>query len=130
MVFAWFAFYGMSVRVGIFINFQISYCYLNQAIDKHILMIEYYWNRWWQHWIEYVNQDQPINANDGSSFAEIYDSFGSSMLKRPANIDNSDLIYDAASEDSNASIEIHDTLLEGRDYVLLPQEVWNQLYLW
>lgn len=86
--------------------------------------------RWWQHWIEYVNQDQPINANDGSSFAEIYDSFGSSMLKRPANIDNSDLIYDAASEDSNASIEIHDTLLEGRDYVLLPQEVWNQLYLW
>lgn len=93
-------------------------------------MIEYYWNRWWQHWIEYVNQDQPINANDGSSFAEIYDSFGSSMLKRPANIDNSDLIYDAASEDSNASIEIHDTLLEGRDYVLLPQEVWNQLYLW
>ncbi|KAA0051938.1 ubiquitin carboxyl-terminal hydrolase 5 isoform X1 [Cucumis melo var. makuwa] len=86
--------------------------------------------RWWQHWIEYVNQDQPINANDGSSFAEIYDSFGSSMLKRPASIDNSDLIYDAASEDSSAGIEIHDTLLEGRDYVLLPQEVWNQLCLW
>lgn len=52
------------------------------------------------------------------------------MLKRPASIDNSDLIYDAASEDSSAGIEIHDTLLEGRDYVLLPQEVWNQLCLW
>lgn len=52
------------------------------------------------------------------------------MLKRPAIIDNSDLIYDAASEDSGMGIEIHDTLLEGRDYVLLPQEVWNQLYLW
>nr|POE75289.1 ubiquitin carboxyl-terminal hydrolase 5 [Quercus suber] len=62
--------------------------------------------RWWQHWIEYVNQDQPNNANDGSS------------------------LTDHASENSRMVIEIHDTLLEGRDYVLLPQEVWHQLYLW
>ncbi|KAF3952305.1 hypothetical protein CMV_022127 [Castanea mollissima] len=62
--------------------------------------------RWWQNWIEYVNQDQPNNANDGSS------------------------LIDHASENSRMVIEIHDTLLEGRDYVLLPQEVWHQLYMW
>ncbi|XP_062165980.1 ubiquitin carboxyl-terminal hydrolase 5 isoform X2 [Alnus glutinosa] len=86
--------------------------------------------RWWQNWIEYANQDQPNNANDGSSLLEHGDLVGSSCLKRPAGIDNSDLIYDSASDDSTVGIEIHDTLLEGRDYVLLPQEVWNQLYSW
>ncbi|KAM4091552.1 hypothetical protein ACJW30_09G144700 [Castanea mollissima] len=86
--------------------------------------------RWWQNWIEYVNQDQPNNANDGSSLIDHGDFVGSSSLKRPAGIDNSDLIYDTASENSRMVIEIHDTLLEGRDYVLLPQEVWHQLYMW
>ncbi|KAG6728941.1 ubiquitin carboxyl-terminal hydrolase 5 isoform X1 [Carya illinoinensis] len=86
--------------------------------------------RWWQHWIEYVNHDQQNNANDGSSLSEHGDLVGSSSPKRPAGIDNSDLIYDAASDDASMDIEIHDTLLEGRDYVLLPQEVWNQLYSW
>lgn len=87
-------------------------------------------NRWWQHWIEYVNQDQQNNANDGSSLSEHGDLVGPSSPKRPAGIDNSDLIYDPASDDTSMDIEIHDTLLEGRDYVLLPQEVWNQLYSW
>ncbi|PON49641.1 Ubiquitinyl hydrolase [Parasponia andersonii] len=87
-------------------------------------------NRWWQHWIEYVNQDQPNNPNDASSLSEHCDSVGSCTLKKPAGIDNSDLISDIGSEESSAGIEIHDTLLEGRDYVLLPQEVWNQLHTW
>ncbi|XP_057721230.1 ubiquitin carboxyl-terminal hydrolase 5 isoform X2 [Arachis stenosperma] len=86
--------------------------------------------RWWQHWIEYVNQDQSNNSYDGSSFLEYGDLPNSSALKRPAVIDNSDLIDDSVSEDSSTGIDIHDTLLEGRDYVLLPQEVWNQLYAW
>ncbi|KAJ7976553.1 Ubiquitin carboxyl-terminal hydrolase [Quillaja saponaria] len=86
--------------------------------------------RWWQHWIEYVNQDQTNNTYDGFSLSEHCDSVNSCILKRPSGIDNSDLIYDAVSEDSGVGIQVHDTLLEGRDYVLLPQEVWNQLYLW
>ncbi|PKI63581.1 hypothetical protein CRG98_016025 [Punica granatum] len=86
--------------------------------------------RWWQHWIEYVNQDQPNNMNDGSSLSENCDSVGSSSLKKPGVIDNSDLIYDTASDDLSTGIEIHDTLLEGRDYVLLPHEVWNKLFTW
>ncbi|OIW21889.1 hypothetical protein TanjilG_13829 [Lupinus angustifolius] len=86
--------------------------------------------RWWQYWIEYVNQDQTNNSYDGSSLAEHCDLANSSAVKKPPGIDNSDLIDDAVSEESSSGIEIHDTLLEGRDYVLLPQEVWNQLYTW
>ncbi|VVB02942.1 unnamed protein product [Arabis nemorensis] len=86
--------------------------------------------RWWQEWIEYVNQDQPCNTNDGSSLSEHCDSAGSNTLKKPSRIDNSDLIYDSALEDPSNACEILDTLQEGRDYVLLPQEVWNQLRSW
>ncbi|XP_004303326.1 PREDICTED: ubiquitin carboxyl-terminal hydrolase 5 isoform X2 [Fragaria vesca subsp. vesca] len=67
--------------------------------------------RWWQHWIDYVNQEHPDVSEH-----------------RPAGIDNSDLIYDAAAAED--TVDIHDTLLEGRDYVLLPQQVWNQLHSW
>lgn len=86
--------------------------------------------KWWQYWITYVNQDHQINGNDGSALSGNSDSPGSSASKRPAGIDNSDLISDAALGDSSISIEIQDSLLEGRDYVLLPQEVWSQLYSW
>lgn len=65
-----------------------------------------------------------------SSSAEQCDTSGSCALKKPVGIDNSDLVFGSASEESNAAIEIHDTLLEGRDYVLLPKEVWNQLCTW
>ncbi|MCD7451328.1 ubiquitin-specific protease [Datura stramonium] len=84
--------------------------------------------RWWQEWLEYVNQNQTNAVNDGSASEHCLD--GSSALKRPSSIDNSDLIYEAASGDASAGIELHDTLVEGTDYILLPQEVWNQLYEW
>lgn len=77
-----------------------------------------------------MNQDQTNTSYDASSLSEQFDLANSSALKRPAGIDNSDLIDDAVLEDSGTGIEIHDTLLEGRDYVLLPQEVWNQLFRW
>ncbi|KAL0896605.1 hypothetical protein Bca101_080566 [Brassica carinata] len=86
--------------------------------------------RWWHEWIEYVNQDQLCNTNDGSSLSEHCDSAGSSTLKKPSMIDNSDLIYDSALDDPSNAGEIIDTLQEGRDYVLLPQELWNQLHSW
>jgi ubiquitin carboxyl-terminal hydrolase 4/11/15 len=72
-----------------------------------------------------VNQ----NTNDGSSF-DHNDSAGSSSSKRPSGIDNSDLIYEAAFEASTTGVELHETLVEGTDYILLPKEIWNQLYTW
>ncbi|XP_073317409.1 ubiquitin carboxyl-terminal hydrolase 5-like [Primulina huaijiensis] len=85
--------------------------------------------RWWHHWLEYVNQNQSSIVNDGSS-SENHESVGSSALKRPSSIDNSDLVDENVSEDSDMDIELHDTLVEGTDYILLPREVWNQLYMW
>ncbi|KAK6145183.1 hypothetical protein DH2020_022003 [Rehmannia glutinosa] len=85
--------------------------------------------RWWQDWLAYVNQNQTSNANDGSS-SEHQGSVSSTALKRPSYIDNSDLIDEAVSEDSALGIELHDTLVEGTDYILLPLEVWNELYSW
>ncbi|GER54592.1 ubiquitin carboxyl-terminal hydrolase [Striga asiatica] len=84
---------------------------------------------WWHDWLGYVNQSQTSNVNDGSS-SEHHDSVSSTLLKRPSYIDNSDLIDDSVSEDSAAGTELHDTLVEGTDYILLPQDVWNQLHSW
>ncbi|KAL6549259.1 ubiquitin-specific protease [Orobanche hederae] len=85
--------------------------------------------RWWQEWLDYVNQNQTSNVNDGSSTGH-HGSGSSTALKRPNYIDNSDLIDETVSEDSAMGTELHDTLVEGTDYILLPQEVWNQLYSW
>lgn len=85
--------------------------------------------RWWQLWLDYVNQDMTSTGNNGYA-SHNYEYMYTSSPKRPLAIDNSDLIYDATEEVSNVEIELHDTLLEGRDYILLPQEVWDKLYGW
>ena len=74
-----------------------------------------------------MNQDQTKNI-DVTSLSEHCDSVSFSEVKSPSIIDNSDLIYDMTFEDSMMGIELHDTLVEGCDYILLPQEVWDQLY--
>lgn len=89
-------------------------------------------HRWWQRWLDYVNQDTTSTTNNGSSSygSHYYESACSITPKRPFAIDNSDLIYDVTSEVSNVEIELHDTLVEGHDYILLPQEVWEKLHGW
>ncbi|PPD67322.1 hypothetical protein GOBAR_DD35803 [Gossypium barbadense] len=84
---------------------------------------------------EEERDQQPNNSNNNegsSSLSGNSDSNGVGISKRPSGIDNSDLISDGPAEDANSDdgVEIHDTLLEGRDYVLLPQQVWNLLYSW
>jgi len=86
-------------------------------------------NRWWQQWLDYVSQDISTMNNNGYG-SHNYESAFSCVPKRPLAIDNSDLIYDVKSEVSNVEMELHDTLVEGRDYILLPQEVWDKLYGW
>ncbi|XWS08194.1 hypothetical protein CRYUN_Cryun41cG0058900 [Craigia yunnanensis] len=89
-----------------------------------------------QNFDQHLQELQPNNNNNNnegsSSLSGNSDSPGLNILKRPSGIDNSDLISDRPLEDSSivSGVEIHDTLLEGRDYVMLPQQVWNQLYIW
>ncbi|WOL11391.1 ubiquitin carboxyl-terminal hydrolase 5-like [Canna indica] len=87
--------------------------------------------RWWQRWLDYVNQDMTSSSvNGSSSYGSHHHDSACSSNKRPSAIDNTDLIYDASSEVSNVEIELHDTLVEGRDYILLPQQVWERLHGW
>ncbi|KAJ3701575.1 hypothetical protein LUZ61_005280 [Rhynchospora tenuis] len=82
--------------------------------------------RWWQNWLDYVNQEVPVASANGS-----HENAASSSNRRPQAIDNTDLINDATSEEvSNVEMELHDTLVEGRDYILLPQPVWEKLHGW
>lgn len=85
-------------------------------------------HRWWQTWIDYVNQDQ-MNVASGESSLHNLESADACLSRRPSNIDNKFLINESSLSDSSAD-ELHDTLVEGRDYVLLPEEVWNQLHSW
>lgn len=84
--------------------------------------------RWWQNWLDYVNQDQMNGGNEGPSPHSL-DSADACVSRRPSSIDNKYLIFESVSNNSSAA-ELHDTLVEGRDYVLLPEEVWHQLYSW
>ncbi|XP_076894449.1 ubiquitin carboxyl-terminal hydrolase 5-like isoform X1 [Bidens hawaiensis] len=71
--------------------------------------------RWWRTWSAFVNQ----NPTTGSS---------SSILQRPSRIDNTELIRDSSPD--NSVIDIHDTLIEGTDYILVTEKIWNQFYAW
>lgn len=123
-----------------------SYCYLNlrlialsdllilpsslklKLLNPHSMSSYHgFTSRWWQDWLEYVNQTSIVN--DGTS-SEQQGLVSSSALKKPSCIDNSDLIDEALSEDSAMGNELHDTLVEGTDYILLPKEVWNKLHSW
>ncbi|KVI11543.1 Peptidase C19, ubiquitin carboxyl-terminal hydrolase 2 [Cynara cardunculus var. scolymus] len=85
--------------------------------------------RWWQNWLDFVTHNKTVSANEGSS-SEHQDLGSSSTPKRPSSIDNSDLIYEAASENPTMGIELHDTLVEHTDYILVPEVTWNQLCAW
>jgi hypothetical protein len=82
------------------------------------------YNRWWQSWIDYVIEDLTSNGSH-------HHDFGLKAPRRPGAINNTNLIDDTASyEVSSMEIELHDTLVEGRDYILLPQQVWETLHNW
>ncbi|MFS7964623.1 putative ubiquitinyl hydrolase 1 [Helianthus anomalus] len=71
--------------------------------------------RWWRTWSAFVNQSPTPSSSSG-------------ILQRPPSIDNSDLICESSPEDS--TIDIHDTLVEGTDYILVTERIWNQFYAW
>ncbi|CAI9106654.1 OLC1v1005857C1 [Oldenlandia corymbosa var. corymbosa] len=49
---------------------------------------------------------------------------------RPGPIDNSDIVADQTDVDDDDDRRLLRTLLQGRDYVLLPEEGWERLYSW
>ncbi|GFS44516.1 ubiquitin-specific protease 9 [Actinidia rufa] len=53
----------------------------------------------------------------------------SKPIDRPGSIDNSDIVV-TGIDTKGDDLELHRTLEEGRDYVLVPQQVWEKLFDW
>lgn len=49
--------------------------------------------------------------------------------QRPSEIDNSDLVLNGVDGDSD-ELDLVRSLMEGYDYVLVPEDVWKKLIEW
>ena len=68
-------------------------------------------------------------ADESSSGSQNTDVLSSKRADRPGEIDNSDLlVQDSGSEGDD--VELRRMLEEGRDYVLVSQQVWDKLLDW
>ncbi|KAE8662005.1 Ubiquitin carboxyl-terminal hydrolase 10 [Hibiscus syriacus] len=87
---------------------------------------------WFRRWERYVgiDPDENLIGNRSSDYRHINGS-SSVMAERPGPIDNSDIVENG--NDSNCKeneIQLRRMLMEGQDYVLVPQGVWEKLHEW
>ncbi|KAI4303595.1 hypothetical protein MLD38_039204 [Melastoma candidum] len=86
-------------------------------------------NRWYSSWQTYVkrNSDQYLAVK----LPELHtlNANSSEMADRPGPIDNGDVVLDESSSEGDY-VDLHRMLEEGKDYVLVPQEVWEKLLGW
>ncbi|KAJ4955135.1 hypothetical protein NE237_011918 [Protea cynaroides] len=86
-------------------------------------------NRWFVDWQRYTGQDtgdSPIDEHPTAS--QHLNGFLSKKIERPGQIDNSHLVK--SGSDVEVDLELVRPLEEGRDYVLVSQEVWKKLQDW
>lgn len=69
-----------------------------------------------------------FSAEEQSSMCVQANGVQSETADRPGPIDNSNII-DSNNCEENSS-DIHTMLVEGLDYVLVPQQVWEKLFEW
>ncbi|KAE9612024.1 putative ubiquitinyl hydrolase 1 [Lupinus albus] len=87
-------------------------------------------NRWFSSWQKYAGPCVGMLSNDKqSSNSQHANEVDSEIAARPGPIDNSDIISNDNNCDDN-NLDIHRTLEEGADYVLVPQKVWERLLEW
>ncbi|GKV04041.1 hypothetical protein SLEP1_g16256 [Rubroshorea leprosula] len=79
--------------------------------------------RWFRKWEKYVGIDT------GELDAQRLDVVPSEATDRPGPIDNSDIIESGSGSGGN-ELQLRRMLVEGQDYVLGPQDVWEKLYEW
>ncbi|CAI9100997.1 OLC1v1038211C1 [Oldenlandia corymbosa var. corymbosa] len=84
--------------------------------------------KWYLNWQKYTSTgQQPFFPPDDHEQRE--PSSSTVPAQRPGPIDNSDII-DSDQRDADDDPQLRRTKLEGRDYVLLPEEAWERLYSW
>ncbi|CAI9274637.1 unnamed protein product [Lactuca saligna] len=85
-------------------------------------------NRWFTKWQKYVGEETGAYqleelSNDKQASAS------SKVGERPGPIDNTDIIANEGGHDGN-DLQLPRTVVEGEDYVLVPQGVWDKLHGW
>ncbi|PHU27926.1 Ubiquitin carboxyl-terminal hydrolase 9 [Capsicum chinense] len=104
---------------------------LNTKADSNLKPGNLYYvisNRWFMDWQRYIGKplgSYPFNEHATESPPSLLPNSAS----RPGPIDNSDIIIKEADSGGDDP-QIRRTLEEGRDYVLVPQEVWEKLFEW
>ncbi|KAL6571157.1 Ubiquitin carboxyl-terminal hydrolase 9 [Orobanche hederae] len=87
-------------------------------------------SRWFLSWERYVgqgdgNEYMAYGASDSLELDMVY----LSAPERPGPIDNSDIVENGSGSEGD-DVELSRTLLESRDYVLVPQKAWETLVQW
>ncbi|XP_065858457.1 ubiquitin carboxyl-terminal hydrolase 9-like [Euphorbia lathyris] len=86
-------------------------------------------SRWFTRWESYVGQGINLVDEQQSSDRQHMDVIPSRIAERPGPIDNSDIVENGA-EGKGDDLGLTRTLLEGRDYTLVPLKVWEKLVQW
>ncbi|KAF8379919.1 hypothetical protein HHK36_027384 [Tetracentron sinense] len=87
-------------------------------------------NRWFIDWQKYIGQDTGDYPVDGSYTGSPHlPGVPSKTADRPGQIDNSNLVLNGNDSEGD-DLELLRTLEEGRDYVLVAQEVWKKFFDW
>ncbi|KAL0296431.1 UNVERIFIED_CONTAM: Ubiquitin carboxyl-terminal hydrolase 10 [Sesamum radiatum] len=85
-------------------------------------------SRWFMAWQRYTGKIEDGYQFEGHSI-ESQSARPSNVEGRPGPIDNNDIVVNGA-ENKDGGPQLLRTLEEGRDYVLVPQEVWEKLLKW
>ncbi|KAK8493757.1 hypothetical protein V6N12_017855 [Hibiscus sabdariffa] len=85
---------------------------------------------WFRSWERYVRIDADRNLNQSSDYRN--SNMASSVVaEMPGPIDNSDIVQNGSDgECKEDEIQLRGMLMEGQDYVLVPQKVWEKLHEW
>ncbi|XP_021300601.1 ubiquitin carboxyl-terminal hydrolase 9-like isoform X2 [Herrania umbratica] len=89
-------------------------------------------SRWFRMWERYVGIDADDNLiGNQSSDSRQWNGASSVVAERPGPIDNSDIVQNGSDCDCKENeIQLRRLLMEGQDYVLVPQGVWEKLHEW
>lgn len=99
-----------------------------QHKDAQVGFLFLFISRWFLKWKKYVGEE-----TGEFEFIELSTDNKSSPLtkagERPGPIDNTDIITNEGGRDGT-DLQLPRTLIEGSDYVLVPQGVWDKLHGW
>ncbi|KAL0446556.1 UNVERIFIED_CONTAM: Ubiquitin carboxyl-terminal hydrolase 10 [Sesamum latifolium] len=84
--------------------------------------------KWFMAWQRYAGKIEDGYPFEGHSI-ESQSATPSNVEGRPGPIDNNDIVVNGV-ENKDGGPQLLRTLEEGRDYVLVPQEVWEKLLKW